>query len=161
MTDITSNLPRFDRYRTALKGTWKDEPLPAAGQVYDLGSHLIDQALVLFGRPESLTAFSQNVRGIGHPDVDDSVSAGIPMVELRRLTPAPSVLHLFVLPGQLRPPSPIDCGFACGDLVRSHPTGEIRREGDQGYFPQVRSGCSRGTAEGDYGPYVHSRVCIW
>ena len=73
MSDITSDPPRFDRYRTALKGTWKDEPLPAAGQAYDLGSHLIDQAMVLFGHPESLTAFKQNIRGIGHPGVDDSV----------------------------------------------------------------------------------------
>ena len=79
MLDIMSDHPRFDRYRTALKGTWKDEPLPAAGQTYDLGSHLIDQALVLFGRPESLTAFKQNIRGIGHPDVDDSVRRTSPV----------------------------------------------------------------------------------
>ncbi|KAH0587310.1 hypothetical protein J132_09482 [Termitomyces sp. J132] len=61
----------FDRYRKVLKGTWKDDPLPAAGQTYDLGSHLIDQALTLFGRPERLTAFIQNIRGIGSPEVDD------------------------------------------------------------------------------------------
>ncbi|KAG5341853.1 hypothetical protein C0989_007678 [Termitomyces sp. Mn162] len=64
----------FDRYRKVLKGTWKDDPLPAAGQTYDLGSHLIDQALTLFGRPERLTAFIQNIRGIGSPEVDDCVS---------------------------------------------------------------------------------------
>jgi len=62
----------FDRYRKGLKGTWKDEPLPAAGQTYDLGAHLIDQALTLFGRPEKLTAFIQNVRGVGSPEVDDT-----------------------------------------------------------------------------------------
>jgi predicted dehydrogenase len=71
--DISFDLLRFDRYRTALKGTWKDKPLPGAGQTYDLGTHLNDQALVLFGCPESLTAFKQNTRGIGHPDVEDSV----------------------------------------------------------------------------------------
>jgi len=54
-----------------MKGTWKDEPLPAAGQTYDLGSHLIDQALILFGRPEKLTAYIQNIRGVGSPEVDD------------------------------------------------------------------------------------------
>ena len=63
----------MDRYRTALKGTWKDEAGPASGQTYDLGSHLIDQALVLFGRPKSITAFIENTRNIGDPDVDDSV----------------------------------------------------------------------------------------
>ncbi|KAG6833720.1 hypothetical protein H0H87_001152 [Tephrocybe sp. NHM501043] len=61
----------FESQKT-LKGTWKDEPLPAAGQTYDLGSHLIDQALTLFGKPESITAFIQNIRGVGSPEVDDS-----------------------------------------------------------------------------------------
>ncbi|KAG5636427.1 hypothetical protein H0H81_008102 [Sphagnurus paluster] len=59
-------------FYSCLKGTWKDEPLPAAGQTFDLGSHLIDQALTLFGRPEKLTAFIQNIRGVGSPEVDDT-----------------------------------------------------------------------------------------
>jgi predicted dehydrogenase len=63
----------LDRYRAVLKGTWKDEAGPACGQTYDLGSHLIDQTLVIFGRPRSLTAFIENARNIGDPDVDDSV----------------------------------------------------------------------------------------
>jgi len=62
---------RFDRYRTTLKNTWKDLPIPANGLTYDLGAHLIDQALVLFGRPQKLTALIENVRGLGHKDVDD------------------------------------------------------------------------------------------
>lgn len=64
---------RHDRYRTFLKGTWKDHPAPANGLTYDLGSHLIDQSLVLFGRPTKLTAMIENVRGIGSKDVDDNV----------------------------------------------------------------------------------------
>ncbi|PCH41309.1 NAD(P)-binding protein [Wolfiporia cocos MD-104 SS10] len=62
---------RYDRYRTSIKGTWKDSPAPANGAVYDLGSHLVDQALVLFGRPARVTAFIDNVRGIGSDQVDD------------------------------------------------------------------------------------------
>ena len=50
-----------------------DQPLPAAGSTYNLGSHLIDQALNLFGRPSRLTAFIQNSRQIGNSNVDDSV----------------------------------------------------------------------------------------
>lgn len=69
---ITEFESHFDRYRKGLKGTWKDQPLEAAGLTYDLGSHLIDQALQLFGRPDALTAFAQNLRGVGHPEVDDS-----------------------------------------------------------------------------------------
>ncbi|KAI0347431.1 oxidoreductase [Trametopsis cervina] len=62
---------RFDRFRTTLKGTWKDLPLPANGLTYDLAAHTIDQVLLLFGRPARITAHIQNIRGIGHPDVDD------------------------------------------------------------------------------------------
>jgi predicted dehydrogenase len=62
----------FDRYRAGLKGTWKDDVLPGAGQTFDLGSHLIDQTLQLFGRPNKVTGFIQNIRGVGSPEVDDS-----------------------------------------------------------------------------------------
>ncbi|KAJ3728977.1 hypothetical protein DFJ43DRAFT_1132954 [Lentinula guzmanii] len=62
----------FDRYRLGLKGSWKDDPRPAAGLMFDLGSHLIDQTLCLFGRPTQITAFASNLRGIGHPNVDDN-----------------------------------------------------------------------------------------
>ncbi|KAH9843942.1 oxidoreductase [Rhodofomes roseus] len=62
---------RYDRYRTAIKNSWKNVPLPGTGLTYDLGSHLIDQALVLFGRPARVTAFIDNVRGIGTAEVDD------------------------------------------------------------------------------------------
>ena len=64
----------FDRYRNDLKDSWKKEDLPGAGQVYDLGTHLIDQTVVLFGRPASVTGFIANVRGLGNPNVDDTVS---------------------------------------------------------------------------------------
>ncbi|OSC98664.1 oxidoreductase [Trametes coccinea BRFM310] len=62
---------RFDRFRTELKGTWKDLPLEANGLTYDLAAHTLDQALVLFGRPEKITAMIENIRGLGHKDVDD------------------------------------------------------------------------------------------
>lgn len=46
---------RFDRFRNFLKeNTWKEEDLPGSGILYDLGSHLIDQALCLFGAPEEV-----------------------------------------------------------------------------------------------------------
>ena len=64
---------RFDRYRTELKGTWKDQPLPANGLTYDLAAHTIDQTLVLFGRPQRITARIENLRGIGSKEVDDNV----------------------------------------------------------------------------------------
>lgn len=47
----------FDRYRPELKaGAWREESGMGNGIFYDLGSHLIDQALYLFGLPEAITA---------------------------------------------------------------------------------------------------------
>ncbi len=47
----------FDRYRPELRPTaWKEAERPGAGILYDLGAHLIDQALVLFGQPLALSA---------------------------------------------------------------------------------------------------------
>jgi predicted dehydrogenase len=42
---------RFDRWRPVPKPGWRESSAPeeAGGLLYDLGSHLIDQALVLFG----------------------------------------------------------------------------------------------------------------
>ncbi|WP_426058856.1 Gfo/Idh/MocA family oxidoreductase [Hymenobacter sp. B1770] len=43
---------RFDRYKPALNTKkFKEEPLPGSGLLYDLGPHLIDQAISLFGQP--------------------------------------------------------------------------------------------------------------
>lgn len=46
----------FDRYRPTLKNAWRERPGPGAGMLYDLGPHLIDQALQLFGKPQAITA---------------------------------------------------------------------------------------------------------
>ena len=47
----------FDRFTPERKrAAWRDEPIPASGVLYDLGSHLIDQALALFGKPEAVFA---------------------------------------------------------------------------------------------------------
>lgn len=42
----------YNRYRNALKGNWRECDEKGSGILYDLGSHLIDQALCLFGNPE-------------------------------------------------------------------------------------------------------------
>jgi scyllo-inositol 2-dehydrogenase (NADP+) len=47
----------FDRFRNFIKpDTWKEEATPGTGILYDLGSHLIDQALFYFGMPETVYA---------------------------------------------------------------------------------------------------------
>ncbi len=53
----------FDRFRIERKdGSWKEEQNEGSGILYDLGSHLIDQALLLFGLPDELFANLQKQR---------------------------------------------------------------------------------------------------
>jgi predicted dehydrogenase len=49
---------RFERWRPAGRQNWRElaDPEDAGGLLFDLGSHLIDQALVLFGPVESIYA---------------------------------------------------------------------------------------------------------
>lgn len=48
---------RIDRFRPELRaGAWREDAGPGAGVLFDLAPHLIDQALLLFGDPKSLTA---------------------------------------------------------------------------------------------------------
>lgn len=56
--DIVSYETHFDRFRPNARpgGAWREDPLPGSGILYDLGSHLIDQSLWLFGMPEAVTA---------------------------------------------------------------------------------------------------------
>ena len=44
----------FDRYRPDVRDRWREQDLPGSGLLYDLGSHLIDQALCLFGPPRTV-----------------------------------------------------------------------------------------------------------
>ncbi len=47
----------FDRYRLQMRpGAWREELQPGSGVFFDLGVHLIDQAMLLFGLPEAITA---------------------------------------------------------------------------------------------------------
>lgn len=45
---------RFDRYRNEIsKKAFKELPLPASGLTYDLGPHLLDQVISIWGKPVS------------------------------------------------------------------------------------------------------------
>lgn len=47
----------FDRFRPAPReGKWQEAAHPANGMLFDLGPHLVDQALALFGPPDTITA---------------------------------------------------------------------------------------------------------
>ncbi len=60
----------YDRYRNSIQnGTWKEQRDSGSGLLYNLGSHMIDQALVLFGVPVAVTAHIKTMRTGG--EVDD------------------------------------------------------------------------------------------
>jgi scyllo-inositol 2-dehydrogenase (NADP+) len=60
----------FDRHRPQSKNLgWREENKPGSGFLYDLGSHLIDQALVLFGKPKALFCDLDSMRE--NTNVDD------------------------------------------------------------------------------------------
>ncbi len=54
--EVTLCEMHWDRFRPAIKPGWREEPAEGAGLFFDLAPHMIDQALVLFGMPDALTA---------------------------------------------------------------------------------------------------------
>ncbi len=67
---------RFDRYKPEIGlKSFKENPVPASGIWYDLGAHLVDQAISIFGKPQSFSGkklkFRENTK------VDDFATATI------------------------------------------------------------------------------------
>jgi len=44
----------FDRFRPEVRDRWREQKVPGAGLWVDLGAHLVDQAVQLFGKPDTL-----------------------------------------------------------------------------------------------------------
>jgi predicted dehydrogenase len=68
---------RFDRWRPEVSAEkWREsaDPAEGGGLLFDLGSHLVDQAMVLFGRPRSVYAEIRAVRKGAAVDDDVFVS---------------------------------------------------------------------------------------
>jgi len=61
----------FDRWSPgAPRRPWKDDPAEGGGLLLDIGTHLADQAIVLFGKPEAVSAEVERERDA--PGADDS-----------------------------------------------------------------------------------------
>jgi scyllo-inositol 2-dehydrogenase (NADP+) len=56
--EVKTYKAHYDRFRPVPRDSWKEE----AGVFYDLGPHLIDQALALFGKPLSVKVLVQTQR---------------------------------------------------------------------------------------------------
>ncbi|PPT67609.1 oxidoreductase [Xanthomonas arboricola] len=58
----------FDRFRPQVRDRWRESDIPGAGLWYDLGPHLLDQALQLFGTPQAIGADLQRQRSQARSD---------------------------------------------------------------------------------------------
>ena len=54
--DVAECHSHFDRFRPQVRDRWRESDAPGAGLWMDLGPHLLDQMLVLFGWPQAITA---------------------------------------------------------------------------------------------------------
>ncbi|MCY1020964.1 oxidoreductase [Pyxidicoccus sp. MSG2] len=53
---VTHVESRFDRFRPEVRPRWREQAQPGAGVWFDLGPHLVDQSLQLFGLPDTVAA---------------------------------------------------------------------------------------------------------
>ena len=51
---VTAMVSNFDRFRPAVRARWREGGGPGAGLWMDLGPHLVDQAVQLFGVPDAI-----------------------------------------------------------------------------------------------------------
>ncbi len=58
----------YDRYRAEVRDRWREQDRKGSGILFDLGSHLIDQALTLFGIPDAISADVMAQREDGKTD---------------------------------------------------------------------------------------------
>lgn len=74
--EILSYEAHFDRFKPVLnvKG-WKENAVEGSGILYDLGAHLIDQAIVLFGKPD--TCYGEVFTQRNDSNVDDAFNLNL------------------------------------------------------------------------------------
>jgi predicted dehydrogenase len=89
--DTTEFEVRYDRFRPQPKpGVWRERAEPGAGILFDLGPHLIDQALVLFGPPQAVSARLLYQRG---GVVDDGFDVALEYPKFRALLRARMIAY--------------------------------------------------------------------
>ncbi|PWZ01908.1 NAD(P)-binding protein [Testicularia cyperi] len=150
---------RFDRFRPIAKGGWREEVDPdtqGGGMLWDLGSHLIDQALFLFGPPATVTGFVRNQRNQGAKAVDDDWLAILNYPESAPLPPSSPAAGSRI--GGLR----VSLGASC---LSSHVDAEqprFRVEGTRGSYEkrgtdpqenQLKLGWTPSSHREDFGVY--------
>lgn len=60
--DVREMVSRFDRFAPQPRDRWRERPGPGSGLWFDLGPHVVDQALCLFGSPQTVMADMAGLR---------------------------------------------------------------------------------------------------
>jgi predicted dehydrogenase len=69
--EVLSYEAHFNRYKPVLNPKkWKEVVAPGNGILYDLGSHILDQTILLFGKPQSF--WGQTFTQREHSEIDDA-----------------------------------------------------------------------------------------
>jgi scyllo-inositol 2-dehydrogenase (NADP+) len=78
---VVSFESHYDRFRPQLRANaWRERDQPGSGVLFDLGSHLLDQALVLFGTPQWISADVRREREGAVVDDAFDVCLGYPKI---------------------------------------------------------------------------------
>ena len=80
--ELTYFESRFDKYRPMLSHRWREQDLACSGILYDIGPHLIDQAIVLFGLPLYVQASIQIQRVDAKVDDYFSITLKYPSLDV-------------------------------------------------------------------------------
>ena len=74
--EVLSYEAHFDRFKPVLNAKgWKENAVEGSGILYDLGAHLIDQAIVLFGKPD--TCYGEVYTQRDNSNVDDAFNLNL------------------------------------------------------------------------------------
>lgn len=86
---ITEAEIRFDRYRPEVRQRWREQNVPGGGLWYDLGPHLLDQAIQLFGMPDAIQA---DIAALRPGAVSDDYASAVLFYPKHRVTLHASML---------------------------------------------------------------------
>jgi predicted dehydrogenase len=87
--DVVHMESHFDRYRPLVRDRWRERAGPGSGVWFDLGAHLVDQAVHLFGAPLAVTGDLMRQRS--GAETDDAFHATLRYVHHRVIVRASSL----------------------------------------------------------------------
>ena len=151
---VVKAISTWDRFRPGQKaGSWKEAASDDHGLLQDLGPHLLDQAMALFGTPQRLTASVRRERDV--TAVEDAFDITLEFDNPQSSTPQASK------PGQNPPATTHPLIYEChATMIAAAPAPRFRVHGTSGSF--TKSGLdpqeTHLTADGRHPPTLGSSI---